>query len=395
MAKGLNTAAAVLTGGMQGFLAAKREQRADEDATYTRKMRDRQMKQWDEQDAERQLTLQGQKVGADIISQDRQRFIDAGGDPNAYRPTTQVLANAMEARGRTFADNGRADLFIKNHAEAMPLYQAARHETLGTALQDFNASTDPDHVKALRLAQAAYPVIRDGRKIVNAMFVPGANGSQLISASLDNGEKVQLNPADVPKRVQWAMMNPEQVSKYEMERMLEGLKTEGKLKEIQARGEEDRKTWGTRGDTAQEVAKIRADATRDAAQTRVDGQITISRLRALGSGGRGLAGGAKGPIVRKTEIQTDGTMIAIMSDGTSRLITDDDGNPRVSAKLVDQALAGTKIVAGSLGGMSNTPQQNAQQGAGLVRGLGAAVTPQKNAAPAGGGKNFNSLWGDR
>jgi len=396
MAKfGLGGLNAVLSGGLQGYRMAKQEMRADDDAAWTKQLRERQMKQFDEQDAERSLTLQGQKVGADIITADRQRHIEGGGDPNTYKPSTQVLANAMEARGRVFADNGRADLFIKNHAEAIPLYTAARQQALGTALQEYSASTDPENVRALRLAQAAYPHIRDGRKITNAKFQQGLNGS-FIDASLDNGETVKLNPADIPKRVQWAMMNPEQVSKYEMEKMLEGLKTEGKLKEISARGEEDRKTWGTRGESAVEVAKVRGDVARDVAKTRTQGQITVSQLRAAAkSGGGGRSGsGGKAAYLKSTTPLADGTILANMSDGKSFVVTDDDGNPRVSAKAVDQALAGTKIVAGSLGGMSNTPDQNAAGGAKLVRGLGAAVTPPRNATQPNGGKNFNSLWGE-
>lgn len=124
-----------------------------------------------------------------------------GAAPTPFKPTPALLLKAYEARGTALAEAGDFKSFAMNEAKAAPLRQQIRTETIGRALQEYEADTDP-----VKLIKTVYDTaIFDGKTVKDAQYVRGGKGGQkgapsgpdMIRVTLSDGSTKMVNPLKV------------------------------------------------------------------------------------------------------------------------------------------------------------------------------------------------------
>ena len=172
------------------------------------------------------------------------------GQPGLAMPTQAQAAprklmpadylKAFDAQASVYAGAGDVNKLMESEAKAYPLRTQVRNEGLGQALSDYKSHQDP-----IKLAQAAYPLLRDGNEITGAKNLGGT-----IEFTLSNGTKQVVKPEQVAEQIQYAMLNPQKVAEMEMGARIEAMKAE-------AKGKEDRLTLGVKqtGDMGIETLK--------------------------------------------------------------------------------------------------------------------------------------------
>lgn len=463
IAGALNAAAGFGKGLMQGQELKKQQALADEDRAFQVQQRGRQQQQWSDEDSTRDALRKADEAGRTAYlaaldgqpAQPEQRqgavdnYLKNGGsdgsmpdqskldgfDP-ATAPVTkpaqpaqpgvgqqQALLAGMTARARALAEHAKAapgvsNEWLKTHNDAMTLRGQMRLEALDNAEAKWRATGDPSHMKDV------YNLLDDGFTAEDITRTPDGK-IRITRVNNKTGEKVvsDASPEDFQKGVNF-LRDPKATRQLEAKQALQdelqqwilkriaeqglnqtrvqSLKNDGKLDQIDAKGEIDER-----------IARLRADAGLKQAGLRIQGAMSVAQLRASRSGGGGGSGGGSDKRIHSVQTMADGTVLAVTKGGDSFLLTDDNGNPRVSTKAVDQAMKATDLVGKSLGAMQNTPEQNAAAGAAVVKGMANNVRPPPIAPRAGGGaapapvagprpapaktvggKPVQSFWGD-
>ena len=183
---------------------------------------------------------------------------------------------AFDAQAGVYAEAGNVKKLMETEARAYPLRTEIRNEGLGNALNDLKADGD-----ANRLAQSAYPLIRDGKEIRMAKTLPDGQ----LEFSMSDGTKQLTTPAKIAERVQYAMMNPQKVAEMELAARIEAAKAQakadGEIKVERVKGDEHRKTEEVKGGNALGLATVNNAA--DLGRTKVSAGAT------LGAAGIGAA----------------------------------------------------------------------------------------------------------
>ena len=431
----LTAAAGFAKGLMQGQELKKQQALADEDRTFQMQQRGRQQQQWSDEDSTRDALRKADEAGRTAYlsaldgqpaqPEQRQGAVDnynanGGSDGSmpdqskldGFNPATapvtrpaqpaqagvgqqQALLAGMTARARALAEHAKAapgvsNEWLKTHNDAMTLRGQMRLEALDSAEAKWRATGDPSHMKD------AYNLLDDGFTAKDIARTPDGKiritrvnnktGEEVVSDAAPDEFQKGVNFLRDPKATRQqeakAAMQDE-LQAWILKRVAEQglnqtkvqtLKNGGKLEQIDAKGEIDER-----------IARLRADASLKQAGMRIQGSMSVAQLRASRSGGGGGSGGGSDKRIHSVQTMADGTVLAVTKGGDSFLLTDDNGNPRVSTKVVDQAMKASEQVGKSLGAMQNTPEQNAAAGAAVVKGLASNVRPPQIAPRAGGG----------
>jgi len=136
--------------------------------------------------------------------------------------------------------------------------------------------------------------------------------------------------------------------------------------------------------TDAQIDNQKAGAEKDRAMAKAYGLGSLGAGRRSNNGGAGLS-----PTVRKT-VETDQGIVAIMSDGSKRVIADDQGNPMFGT-------SGLKTAAGLIG-KTIDPMSDTGEIAGKVNALtnqlrGTKTGPAPTSAPTGKVRKFNPQTG--
>ena len=208
------------------------------------------------------------KAGMAVIAQSQQEW-QAMGAPGQYRPNSETMFRAAEARGSALAKKGHFDAFMENEARIAPMRLRAR----GEALQRYEADGDFD-----RLARSVYPTLFDGMTIKGSRVVGGNDDSQgppeapKYEFELSNGQKATLDPTKFIGTLKASMVDPTETAKREallnFEREKQNIHTAGRLKEIDAQGKNAKEVAQIGADSRENVAGINADARVEAADIR-------------------------------------------------------------------------------------------------------------------------------
>ena len=298
--------------------------------------------------------------------------------------TPELMLKALDARGQKLAQAGHFDAFVANDAKAAGLRQQVRTQVLTKALQRYETDQDP-----AALAQTIYnDGIFDGKTITKSDLVKGGQGGlkgapsgpDVIRFTLSDGSVKLVDPNKVPEQAMKMLQDPATQRELMMfegkERLKAALEQKNQshkhgltMKEIEARGNLKLDEAAVRGETARDVAETRAVASEYSADRRREATITASQIRASAASARsavGPGGAGKAPYVKSTKTLGDGRIMAVMSDGSGKIMTHDNGKPMSSIdyeRLVGQT-AGQ--VGNSLSGMTMTPEQQRTAGRSML-----------------------------
>lgn len=387
MARGLGLSDAV-GGFIDGAQARQRMNLAQADQAWQNEARGRQRTQWQEDDRRKAIDKEAQEAGARILDEVPQaqglgaidRYNNIGGTDSsmpaqagldsampAQKPVAQApmtkkrLLDAYDAALQVHRKHNDLEGIVKTYAKSAAVRTDIRNETLDRELQFLQGGGDAE--TALK---NAYGVIFDGQDITKTerLTSPGPDGktsAPMIRVHLSNGGVRMVPEAKVPEMLMWARANGEELLKHELGKRLAEAKEAAKIPAIRAKGDEDRETAGLKhsndlslagvnNTAAQQRTDTTAGATLGSARIGADSRITAANIGASAArygadkrdGGGGSAGGA-GARVQSTHVNADGNVVAILRDGTAKVLTDATGSPIKSAtwsKRVD-ALAAT------------------------------------------------------
>jgi hypothetical protein len=285
------------------------------------------------------------KAASDAISASKAEWA-LNGAQGTYTPSDETLMRAAEARGQHFAKAGDWDNFVKNEASV----QAQRTRVRGSALEQYGLDGDPE-----RLMRSVYPTIFDGKRIKSVTKVGGAKwlsdggdppAPTMLQFELDDGTRGSVSPDDLVKRVKHSLIDPQQMAALEIKNNLEqaivNSRNQGMLDAINARGTQAKELVPIKTAAAVEVEGVKTDgklavtdkteagtnarnaATNQSRETVGAGHDT-ARVAAGSSGGRGGS-----PGVQTTTTDASGRLIAVMRDGTTKVLAGADGAPLLS-----------------------------------------------------------------
>ena len=243
----------------------------------------------------------------------KEKGTNEGFQAKPFQMNEGVMLKALDSRGQTLAKGGDWDDWIANEAKAAPLREQVRTKTFDGAMKQFDLDGD-----AVKLAQAVYPTIYDGKEIVRPIIdktggkgFKAASGlanagaampMERISFELSDGSKTKpLTKDQLVAKVKWASMNPAEVRQYEMQERLnaaklaltkaekdaeaekeikvEGVKHKNKMglsefeqDRLDARSAADNASAEKRTNTTASATRYGADQSREAAKLRADGK---------------------------------------------------------------------------------------------------------------------------
>ena len=406
LAQGLS---AGLAGGVQGYRMAEQDNaakvererrmaREDSNASFQDEQRTRQRADWSQADKIKAAiegangaarteyetllnppTLAGNGGAAQQVGT---TGADTGLTAPAPKPAVsreEATVLALKARtGHLLKALGPGQEWAEAWKQEAGARDALRAQSMDQGYAQYKQTGDPSV-----LIKATYPWVDDGWDLRSAETVQGADGQQVVRAirvNKDTGQtEEKVLTVDQALKGFDALRDPANARKVEVAALAAqqaaGREQANKVELERVKGDEQRKTFGVRGETQENVAEIRAEAQIEAKKLGISGAIKLSKLRTA-SGGK--SGGNRLPHggVQSKNVDSMGRVWALMRDGTKLFMTDDDGNPVTDSRVVDQALSATKIVAGSLQGMNNTPDQNADAGSKLKSRISDNVTPK-------------------
>lgn len=246
------------------------------------------------------------KVGTQVINQEKEQWAMRGA-PGEFRPSSETMFRAAEARGSALAKAGQWDAYLANEASIVPMRLRARSE----ALQQYQMDGDVE-----QLARKVYPTIFDGKTITGVEKLEGADAVAGLAAikpklklKLSDGTEHSLDPTEFVGHVKLSL-DPEALkreAKLNFERTKTEIETAGKVRVEEAKGDQARKTEGVKGENAKGLAAVKfgydqqlhaADnasrekvaqgnnsATRDAAATNAGARVKAARIGAGGKEG--------------------------------------------------------------------------------------------------------------
>lgn len=359
MLGGLGSLAGGLAQGMErGQAMRAREQQmtlAAADQAMQEEVMGRRRKDWERQDAQAarddqtRATLEAANAEAARVLREAQAAHEA--DPaNAgkpFQPAKDLIVRAGEARTNALFKAGKTDEAMKFFAQDAAMRDGLRREAVEQNYQRYKATRDPT-----ALIDGVYRNIDDGFDLKGVQPVKTLDGSvvyRITRQSRDNPEKTdvqEFTPDDVEMFVQGAL-NPQGVMKYELDSRLSREKHRQIMEQI-----------GERGDNAIELQHLRNAGTAKVAEMRVAGSISLAEMRngRTVGGGRGSGGSGGGLRVQSRFTGDDGFTYALMSDGTSRQVTDPTtGRPIRSIDFSKLVQGYARIESQSMPGVGVSP----------------------------------------
>lgn len=266
--------------------------------------------EWKQQQAER-ARMEKQRAAQERANQaftegvqsGLKRHVEAGGDPNAWKPGDTDYLRGVEARGRALIEAGDMPGFMQNMGAA----DAQMRRITASALQQFQADRDP-----VKLAKSFYPTIFDGRSIEAAELVPGGqpgalngapSGPTMLRVKLDNGDIRMVQPEALVKSAEESLKDPvkalEDRARLAFLQAKTDVETGGKLKVEQEKGAQERTTESVRQANrltladAETQGRLRVTSAEGANRARVAGieaasRKEVAKLNAKRGDGRGL-----------------------------------------------------------------------------------------------------------
>lgn len=319
-----------------------------------------------------------------------------------YHAILDDLLEAARAGGFENADELDAlvvsNEWLKTHNDAMTLRGQMRLEALDNAEAKWRATGDPSHMigvyNLLDDGFTAKDITRTSDGKIRITRVNNKTGEQVVSDASPEDFQKGVNFLRDPKATRQQEAKAalqDELQRWMLKRIAEQglnqtkvqtLKNDGKLEQIDAKGEIDER-----------LARLRADASLKAAGIRVQGSMTLAQFRASRSGGGGDP-------VRSREVLADGTILAMTKSGKTFIVTDDNGNPRISSKAVDQAMKIDEKVSNSTAALGKKPEEVKEMAKEKRKTIIDSVTPKPIAPRAGSGAKVNgrpieSFWGDK
>jgi hypothetical protein len=316
---------------------------------------ERQKKSDDQADAlQRDLTA-ANRAGSDYLSALRAEHEKANaGQP--WQPTNEQILAAGQARTNKLFELGRTDAALKQWSQDEGLRAGLRRRAVEQGMLDYRASGDPTS-----LLKGVYSHIDDGWDIDGVTTSKGLDGSVRFNVSRRNQrtgatDTHTLEPKHIDGIAQFAM-DPEQAAKYALMEKLAGYKVDRAIEAGGKKHEQTMEQIGARAEGNLAVAETRADAARDVANTRATATVTAAQIRGAAKGG----GKDAGSTVQRTIVQDDGSVVAIMKDGSRKVMTKDDGTPMRSIEAEKLVSSVSKEVGKSLDALGATPEKNRQR----------------------------------
>lgn len=277
----------IVGGGVDGLRSRKYDDRMEQDQAFQQERQGRERKAWDRQDENLAKSDRANAAFATYLNNQREVWAkQTGQPPEAYRPDLNAQVGALDARGTQLAADGNWEELIKQRSQAAPFYTAARNNAIDKGLAQYDADGDP-----IKLAQAVYPHIRDGRKITMAKTVTGKDGKPTVQFSMDDGSTDAVEPEQLVATLKRLRMDPELAAKMDVEHLKARIKAEeGKrqhgnnlelegVRQAGARGLADVNNEASLGRT-----KISADATRYSADKGAESREKVAKTTADAKG---------------------------------------------------------------------------------------------------------------
>jgi hypothetical protein len=350
-----------------------------------------------------QVLEEADKAFAGVIDSSRARWAMDGAH-GVHKPSDMTMFRAAEVRGLALAKAGDWENYLRNEATV----QNQRIRARSTALQQYEQDGDID-----RLVRSVYPTVFDGAEIVGTEMLAGGpedapkgapSGPTKLRVRIrgaDGKETTNLvNPADVVARVKTSLVDPAVFAQKEIEANLARTKmlldTEGKIAVERVKGEEGRKTDGVKAKTdaerdkaknafALELAGVNNKAAGERARTSANATLGAATIR---SGG-GTGSGSRADRLQSTKVDSNGYIVGVFANGTSRRLNGTDGKPIRSgewAKRVDQMVR--VLQKDTLASMDKSPAELRKQAEVMVAGEDGASPG--SAEP--GAKDYSNLW---
>lgn len=357
---GIGSLASGIAKGLQlgeSLSAAKQERQIQQQQA------DRQQQQWAQQDAAQRLQSQANAAGAQVINGARADYLMNGGTPDSWKPDSNLILKAMDARGDYLAKSGDMQGFTENEAKAASLRGQMFQQAAQDALAKYKVTGD-----ATAIGSTVLPYIAPGYTLKEAKQDASPDGAGRISYTITSpsgkDQTVSMTPDELTQTLTQFSMAPGDAMKLAFQNRLQLA-----LENMRAENRSD--LQGQKNQGQLDVAKVKNDYSlgQIAARGAQARATKATPSAASASGGAGKTG-ANANIAR-TIIGEDGTYYGVHRNGEASALTDQSGNP-IKARKPGAAAAKGATLAQILGASSSTP--------------GATGNGQ------GAKKDYSSLW---
>jgi hypothetical protein len=199
------------------------------------------------QQAQKQAIDASNKAATGVIEQSKAEWA-LNGAQGEYRPNSQTLFRAAEARGAALAKAGLWDQFLENEARVAPM----RLRTRADALQQYQIDGDVD-----KLARQVYPTLFDGKTIKGSEYIEGADAvmglparSKKLQLTLSDGTNHVLDPQQLVAQIKLSL-DPDALKREAMlnfERAKADAEAQSKIIVEREKGSQARQTEGVKGE---------------------------------------------------------------------------------------------------------------------------------------------------
>lgn len=269
------------------------------------------------QKAERaNLETANQAAGSVFEAEKAEHALSGANGP--YQPSDTTRLRAAEARGQAFAKAGDWENFLKNEA----MVHGQRVRVRSGALQRYEQDGDIE-----ALARTVYPTVFDGKEIVSAEKIEGADAvaglpalPSKIKFKLSDGSEKSFEPQKIVSMVKQSLVDPARA--YEMEIQQNFLRTKadieagGKIRVEAAKGDQARKTAEVTGDQARKTEAVRGDQARATEGVKADYSMNLAKFNNMAAQQR--ANTSAGATLGAARIDAENRLAVAGLEGASR-----------------------------------------------------------------------------
>lgn len=198
------------------------------------------------------------KAATDVIEKSKAEWA-LNGAQGTYTPNDTTMFKSAEARGQALAKAGHWEDYLRNEATV----QTQRQRVRAGAMQKYEQDGDIE-----ALARTVYPTVFDGKEIVSAEKIEGADAVAGLPAAptkikfkLSDGSEQAFEPQKIVAMVKQSLIDPVKAAEMEIQqnflRTKADIEAAGKIKVEAAKGEEARKTEGVKGKNALSLADVK------------------------------------------------------------------------------------------------------------------------------------------
>ncbi len=238
------------------------------------------------QQAQQQAMDEANKAATGVIDQSKAEWA-LNGAQGEYRPNSQTMFRAAEARGAALSKAGLWDQFLENEARIAPM----RLRTRADAMQQYQVDGDVD-----KLARQVYPTLFDGKTIQGSERIEGAEAvaglparSSKLKLKLSDGTEHVLDPQQLVAQIKMSL-DPDALKREAMlnfERAKANAKAEADIIVEREKGGQARQTEGVKGENKRRELDINhdyglqlADVNNASAEKRADTSASATRYSA-------------------------------------------------------------------------------------------------------------------